>query len=60
MGMKQVYTCDICREVKSPEQLSGVVFKDLHNFKFGLPSDTCGIHICKECKKQLKELLMDE
>ena len=59
MGMKKIYTCDICREEKSPEQLLGVVFEDLHKFKLGFPSDTDGVHICIECGKQLKELLRD-
>lgn len=55
MGMKEVYNCDICREVKSKGQLIGCNFKNMKEFKLDVPQSTQGVHICKDCLKQLKE-----
>jgi hypothetical protein len=55
MGMKQVYNCDICREEKSPGQLIGCNFIGMTKFKLDTARSTDGVHICKDCLKQLKE-----
>lgn len=60
MSKKTTYSCNICREVKPEGKLLGIVFVDLHNFKFDFPSETEGVHICNDCIKQLKELTIDE
>lgn len=55
MGMKKVYSCNICREEKSPEQLIGCNFLSMTKFKLDTARSTDGTHICKDCLKQLKE-----
>jgi len=57
MASKIIYTCNVCREEKTPEKLIGIVFTDYYNFKIGLPSETQGVHICIDCAEQLKKLL---
>ena len=55
MGMKKVYTCDICREEKSPGQLIGCIFSNFKTFELGSAHRTDGVHICKDCLKQIKD-----
>jgi hypothetical protein len=55
MGTKRVYTCDICRSEKSPGQLIGCNFTNMTQFKLATVYSTDGVHICKDCLKQLKE-----
>jgi len=61
MGMKKIYTCNICRDtIENPNQSFGVNFSNLTNFTFGGHGSTDGIHICYRCARQLKECLNNE
>jgi hypothetical protein len=53
--LKKTYSCDVCREEKSQGQLIGCDFTDLKKFKLSHATATDGVHICKDCLKQLKE-----
>ena len=54
MSMKQEYACDICRNSKSRNDLVGLCFSGLTNFRFVIASSTEGVHICNPCIKQLR------
>ncbi len=54
MGMKKVYSCDICHHVKDPSVLIGLKFSNLTDFKFAMVNSTDGTHICDKCMLQLK------
>ena len=57
MGMKKIYTCDICRDQVDPEKSFGVVFSGIKKFTLGGYGSTDGIHICYGCANQLSEHL---
>lgn len=57
MGMKKVYTCDICRDPVEVQFLKGVNFSGMKKFKLDMPQSTEGVHICIPCLRQLKEQL---
>jgi len=58
MGMKKIYTCDICRKTLSrPNDSFGVHFSDLSTFTLGGYECTDEVHICYECAKQLRDHL---
>ena len=55
MGMKRIYTCNICRErIDNPVESFGVYFTNLHDFTLGAYGCTDGVHICYRCAKQLQ------
>jgi hypothetical protein len=53
MSVKTTYRCDVCRSDKSPSDLYGVRFSNLHDFKLGSPIDHEGVHICLRCTEQI-------
>ncbi len=55
--MKKAYNCDICRENKPPTELMGCNFSSMSAFKLDTAHSTDGVHLCKDCLKQLKEQL---
>jgi hypothetical protein len=61
MGMEKIYTCNICRRVKLPCELTGLRFEPNNTeFKFDEAMATDGTHICETCKKWLREGLRQE
>lgn len=52
--MERVYTCNICHEKRPPNDLFGLKFADLHNFRVVSAGDTDGSHICHSCMDQLQ------
>lgn len=55
MGMKRVYTCDICRDkIQDPNESFGVHFESNTDFTLGNYGCTEGVHICYRCAAQLK------
>lgn len=62
MSMERIYTCNICRETKKPNELKGVYFKSNTPGAFRLSGarDTDGTHICADCMTQLKIILEGE
>ena len=52
---KTIYSCNICKEDKSPGQLIGINFSGMTKFKLGSAYNTDGSHICKDCLKQICE-----
>ena len=54
MGMKKVYSCDICRDEVKDTDLYGVCFSNMRTFTLGGYGSTDGVHICKFCAKQLQ------
>jgi len=59
MGMKKVYSCNICREEKKPDTLKGLNFSGMAKFKIDEARSTDGVHICLSCLSQLKAQLID-
>ena len=58
MGMKKIYTCNICgEEIDLPSESFGVHFGDGKNFTLGDHHCTDGVHICYGCARQLREEL---
>ena len=58
MGMKKIYTCNICREeLKDPSKSFGLNFTNLYEFTLGGYGCTDGTHICFRCINQLYEHL---
>lgn len=53
MGMKKVYTCDVCRDKKEKYEVKGCNFKNLVRFRLDSPDSTEGIHICGYCLAQI-------
>jgi len=54
MGMKKIYSCNICREeLKNPSDSFGLNFNSMKNFTLGGYECTEGVHICYDCAKQL-------
>jgi hypothetical protein len=57
--MKKIYSCELCREKKDPEQLYGLHFSNLYEFKLTDARKTDGQHICLDCLRQLKKQLQE-
>lgn len=58
MGMKRIYTCDICRDkIEDPRKSFGLNFTNLKDFTLGGYGCTEGTHICFNCINQLYKLL---
>jgi len=58
MGMKKIYSCNICRdEIENPTLMYGVHFSNLTQFTLGGYACTEGVHICFRCAIQLKKHL---
>lgn len=51
--LKQIYSCEICRDEKRLSELIGLKFSGMTSFKFSSPKHTNGIHICRPCIKQI-------
>ena len=56
MTMKKVYSCNICSDEMPANNLIGLRFSNLKQFKFSHARQTDGIHICKGCLKQIVQL----
>ncbi len=54
MSMREVYTCDVCRDVVDRKEVYGCNFTGMKNFKLSDPVSTKGVHICYRCLKQLE------
>lgn len=54
MGMKKNYTCDICRDSKPIDGLVGCYFTSYSEWRFSLPTETDGTHICNKCLDTLR------
>ena len=59
MGLKKIYTCDLCKEQRVPAQLYGLRFTAGCRFVLGPAESTDGTHICHECTEQLKEQFVE-
>lgn len=61
MGMKKIYTCDICKERIIDPDSSNILGVRFHSgderFTLGGYGATDGPHICIECAKELKRQL---
>lgn len=57
MGMKKVYSCNICRDETPMLSLTGLNFSGMKTFKLDTPQSTDGVHICDGCLQQLREQL---
>ncbi len=61
MGMKRLYSCNICRdELKNPVESYGLHFKNMTEFTLGGYGCTEGVHICFRCARQLAARLNHE
>ncbi len=60
MGMKKVYTCNLCRdEIKDPDKSFGLHFITYNKFDLRNAGSTDGTHICFRCINQLYKHLND-
>ena len=58
MGMKKIYTCDVCGdEIDNLSDSFGVHFDSGKNFTLGGYGCTDGIHICYGCARGLRKEL---
>jgi len=58
MGMKKIYSCNICMdEIEKPNESFGLHFSNLKEFTLGGYACTEGVHICYECARQLADHL---
>ena len=55
MGMKKVYTCNICEEEKEPSELHGCKFINNQDFNLVRASEVDGAHICDLCLEQMAD-----
>lgn len=61
MGMKKVYTCNICQNTKEESDVAGFWFGTNETEpKLISPEHTNNIHICDKCRFQLSVALTKE
>ncbi len=60
MGFKKIYNCDTCRDVKKVHELYGLNFKNLTEFTIDRAESTEGVHICKNCIRQIQAQKVSE
>jgi len=51
--MKQVYSCDICKDNMEPRLLIGCKFAGMKTFTLDTARSTDGTHICFNCADQI-------
>jgi hypothetical protein len=57
--MKQIYSCDICKEQFAPDLLFGCRFSGMNKFSLDAARSTNGTHICLNCARQIAEQLLE-
>lgn len=54
---REIYSCDICGDEKSPVDLIGLHFYRMQDFKLSNARTTDGKHLCVRCARHLAEQL---